>query len=123
MLMALRFEPSRFFLKGKVRQKIQATSINTLQEKKLVRCEMNTKEDIKSRVYGPGSGISIKRRKKAESGTGPGTGQKEIKYEYRYQEFWLEEEIMRLVKSNESERGCKTKPIIIPTSKTHVEQM
>ena len=32
MLMALRFEPSRFFLKGKVRQKKQATYINTLKE-------------------------------------------------------------------------------------------
>ena len=42
--MAPCFEPSRFFLKGKVRQKKQATYINTL----LVRCEMNTKEeDIK----------------------------------------------------------------------------
>ena len=30
-----------------------------------------------------------------------------IKYEQRYQEFWLEEEIMRLVKSNELERGVK----------------
>ena len=47
MLMALRFE---FFLKGKVRQKKQATYINTLTEEKLVRCEMNTKEDVKSRV-------------------------------------------------------------------------
>ena len=46
MLMALRFEPSRFFRKGKVRQKKQATYINTLKEGKLVRCEMNTKEDI-----------------------------------------------------------------------------
>ena len=26
----------------------------------------------------------------------------------RDEEFWLEEEIMRLVKSNESVRGCKT---------------
>ena len=51
--MALRFEPSRFFLKGKVTQTSykQATNINTLQERKLVRCEMNTKEeDRKSRV-------------------------------------------------------------------------
>ena len=30
MLMALRFKPSRFFLKGKVRQKKQATYINIL---------------------------------------------------------------------------------------------
>ena len=50
MLMALRFEPSRFFLKGKVRQKKQATYRNTLKEGKLVRCEMNTKEDVKSTV-------------------------------------------------------------------------
>ena len=50
MLMALRFEPSRFFLKRQVRQKKQATHINTLKEGKLVRCEMNTNEDIKSRV-------------------------------------------------------------------------
>ena len=49
---------------------------------------MNTKgEDIKSRVR-----------------TGPGTEQKEIKYEKRYQEFWLEEEIMRLVKSRVRKR-------------------
>ena len=52
-MMALRFEPTRFFLKGKVRQKKQATYINTVR--KLVRCEMNTKEeDIKSRVRYPG---------------------------------------------------------------------
>ena len=50
MLMALRFEPSRIFLKGKVRQKKQATYLNTLKEGKLVRCEINTKEDVKSRV-------------------------------------------------------------------------
>ena len=57
MLMALRFKPSRFFLKGKVRQKKQATCIrvctvcmNTLKVGKLVRCEMNKKEEIKSRV-------------------------------------------------------------------------
>ena len=48
--MALPFKPSRFFLKGKVRQKKQATYINTLKEGKLVRCEMNTIEDVKSRV-------------------------------------------------------------------------
>ena len=49
--MVLRLEPSRFFLKGKVRQKKQTTYINTLVEGKLVRCEMNRKEeDIKSRV-------------------------------------------------------------------------
>ena len=30
MLMALRFEPTRFFLKGKVSQKKQATYINIL---------------------------------------------------------------------------------------------
>ena len=35
--MALRFEPSRFFLKGKVRQKTKATYKNTLKERKLVR--------------------------------------------------------------------------------------
>ena len=63
MLLALGFGPSRFFLKGKVRQKKQATYINTQKEGKLVRCEMNTKEeDIK---------------KKAESGTVPGTGQRD----------------------------------------------
>ena len=48
--MALRFEPSRFFLQGNVRQEKQATYINTLKEENLVRCEMNTKEDVKSRV-------------------------------------------------------------------------
>ena len=48
MLMALRFEPSRFFLKGKVTK--QATYKNTLKEGKLDRREMNTKEDVKSRV-------------------------------------------------------------------------
>ena len=43
MLMALRFEPSRFFLKGKVRQKKTQSYINILyKERKLVRCEMNT---------------------------------------------------------------------------------
>ena len=47
MLMALPLEPTRFLLKGKVRQKKQATYINTLEERKLVRCEMNTK-DVKS---------------------------------------------------------------------------
>ena len=35
MIMVLRFEPSRFFLKGKVKQKKQATYINTLKEGKL----------------------------------------------------------------------------------------
>ena len=53
MLMALRFEPSRFFLKGKVRQKKQATFINTLKEGKLVRCEINTKEDSGSKRIRP----------------------------------------------------------------------
>ena len=53
MLMALRLEPSRFFLKGKVTQK--QTSYKHKQtvreEVILVRCEMNTKEeDRKSRV-------------------------------------------------------------------------
>ena len=82
MLMALRFEPSRFFLKGKVRQKKQGAYINTLKEKKLVRCETNTKEDRKSRV----------RYWSWDCTEGP--------------EFWLEEEIMRLLKSYESERRC-----------------
>ena len=55
MLTALRLEPSRFFLrfflKGKVRQKKQATYINILSERKLAKCEMNTKEEhIKSTV-------------------------------------------------------------------------
>ena len=44
MLMALRFEPSRFFLNGKVTQKKQATCINIQYEMKLVM-NMNTKED------------------------------------------------------------------------------
>ena len=35
--------------------------------------------------------------------------------------FWLEEEIMRLVKSNESDTGCKTKQTNRLTSKTNVE--
>ena len=38
----------------------------TEKERKLVRCEMNTKEDIKERY-------KKARYKKAESGTGPGT--------------------------------------------------
>ena len=45
MLLALRFEP-----KAKWDRKKQATYINILQARKLVSCEMNTKEDMKSRV-------------------------------------------------------------------------
>ena len=38
--------------------------------------------------------------------------------------FYLEEEIMGLVKSNESDRGCKTKQTNTrPTSNTNVKQM
>ena len=37
------------------------------------------------------------------------------------QEFWLEEEIMRLVKSNESESGCKSKPTNKLSRKTNVK--
>ena len=55
--MALRFESSRFFLKGKVRQKKQATYRNTLKEGKLIRCESNTKKRYKKQsqvlVLGP----------------------------------------------------------------------
>ena len=45
---------------------------------------------------------------------------KEIKCEKSYQEFMLEEMIM---KSNESESGCKTKLTNKLTNKTNVEQM
>ena len=48
-LLALGFKPSRFFLKGKVRQNINNIHIHKHKsKKKLVRREMNTKEeDIK----------------------------------------------------------------------------
>ena len=48
MLMALRFEPSRFFLKGKVAQKQTSYGHKHTAREEVVRCEMKTKEeDIK----------------------------------------------------------------------------
>ena len=55
MVIGVSFEPSRFFLKGKMRQN---TNIHEHKsEQKLVKCEINTKEKgTKSRVLGPGTG-------------------------------------------------------------------
>ena len=50
-LLALRFEPGRFLLKGKMDDINARTQYKNMGGQKFVRCEMNTKEEItKSRV-------------------------------------------------------------------------
>ena len=55
--MALRFEPSRFFFKGRMRQNTNIHSYMNTSEQKLVRCEMNTRKRYKKQsqllVLGP----------------------------------------------------------------------
>ena len=65
MLLALRFEPSRFFLKGKVRQYKQHTYWKN--RKKLVRCEMNTKEEDMNILIKGSHCLSLTRKSKVFS--------------------------------------------------------
>ena len=69
MLLALRFEPSMFFLKGKVESEHYNIHKHT-SKKKSVRCEMTTK---------------------AQSDTGPNKGRLSVNRGTR--SFWLEQEI------------------------------
>ena len=85
--MALRFEPSRFVLKGKVRQKQ-----TSYKHKHTVREEVSQVwNEHKKRRYKKQSQVLVLGPNKILNKNGG----------------WLEEEIMRLVKNNESESKCK----------------